>query len=57
MWSAFIDDDPHKRGQDLLFTQVWMFMTPIAYLSSLLTGKWRIVYGLNPIAGVAEASR
>jgi lipopolysaccharide transport system permease protein len=39
------------------FTQVWMFMTPIAYPSSLLTGKWRIVYGLNPMAGVVEAFR
>lgn len=39
------------------FTQVWMFMTPIAYPSSLLSGKWRIVYGLNPMAGVVEAFR
>lgn len=39
------------------FTQVWMFATPIAYPSSLLSGKWRIVYGLNPMAGVVEAFR
>jgi homopolymeric O-antigen transport system permease protein len=39
------------------FTQVWMFMTPIAYPSSLLSGNWRIVYGLNPMAGVVEAFR
>ena len=39
------------------FTQVWMFMTPIAYPSSLLSGKWRMVYSLNPMAGVVEAFR
>jgi lipopolysaccharide transport system permease protein len=39
------------------FTQVWMFATPIAYPSSLLSPKWRIVYGLNPMAGVVEAFR
>ncbi len=39
------------------FTQVWMFATPIAYPSSLLSGKWRIIYGLNPMAGVVEAFR
>ena len=38
-------------------TQVWMFATPIAYPSSLLSGKWRVIYGLNPMAGVVEAFR
>jgi lipopolysaccharide transport system permease protein len=36
---------------------VWMFATPIAYPSSMLSEKWRIVYGLNPMAGVVEAFR
>ncbi len=39
------------------FTQIWMFATPIAYPSSLLSGKWRVVYGINPMAGVVEAFR
>ena len=38
-------------------TQVWMFMTPIAYSSSLLQAKWRIVYALNPMVGVVEGFR
>lgn len=37
--------------------QFWMFATPIAYPSSLLSPKWRIVYGLNPMAGVVESFR
>jgi lipopolysaccharide transport system permease protein len=38
-------------------TQVWLFVTPIAYPSSLLPERWRIVYGLNPMAGVVEGFR
>ena len=38
-------------------TQAWLFVTPIAYPSSLLPEPWRIVYGLNPMAGVVEGFR
>ncbi len=38
-------------------TQIWMFATPIAYSSSLLTGTWRTVYGINPMVGVVEGFR
>jgi lipopolysaccharide transport system permease protein len=38
-------------------TQLWMFATPIAYPSSLLPEKWRILYGLNPMVGVIEGFR
>jgi lipopolysaccharide transport system permease protein len=37
--------------------QVWMFATPIAYPSSLLSEPWRTVYGLNPMVGVVEGFR
>jgi lipopolysaccharide transport system permease protein len=37
--------------------QFWMFATPIAYPSSLLSERWRIIYGLNPMAGVVEGFR
>ena len=37
--------------------QFWMFATPIAYPSSLLSDPWRTVYGLNPMAGVVEGFR
>jgi lipopolysaccharide transport system permease protein len=37
--------------------QFWMFATPIAYPSSLLSEPWRTVYGLNPMAGVVEGFR
>lgn len=37
--------------------QAWMFATPIAYPSSLLSEPWRTVYGLNPMVGVVEGFR
>ena len=37
--------------------QFWMFATPIAYPSSLLSEPWRTVYGLNPMVGVIEGFR
>ena len=37
--------------------QFWLFLTPIAYPSSLVPEKWRILYGLNPMAGVVEGFR
>lgn len=38
-------------------TQIWLFVTPIAYPSSLVPENWRFVYGLNPMAGVVEGFR
>lgn len=38
-------------------TQFWLFATPVAYPSSLLAGGWRILYGVNPMAGVVEGFR
>lgn len=38
-------------------TQTWMFATPIAYPSSLLSEPWRTLYGLNPMVGVVEGFR
>ena len=37
--------------------QFWMFASPVAYPSSLVPGKWRWLYGLNPMAGVIEGFR
>ncbi|MFK8115158.1 MAG: ABC transporter permease [Rubripirellula sp.] len=37
--------------------QFWMFATPIAYPSSMLSEPWRTVYGINPMVGVVEGFR
>ena len=38
-------------------TQIWLFATPIAYPSSLLSEPWRTLYGINPMVGVVEGFR
>ena len=38
-------------------TQIWLFLSPVAYPSSLVPERWRPVYGLNPMAGVVEGFR
>jgi lipopolysaccharide transport system permease protein len=38
-------------------TQFWLFATPIAYPSNLLSEPWRTLYGLNPMVGVVEGFR
>ena len=37
--------------------QFWMFASPVVYPSSLVPEKWRLLYGLNPMAGVIEGFR
>lgn len=37
--------------------QFWLFATPIAYPSSLISPPWRTLYGLNPMVGVVEGFR
>jgi len=38
--------------------QAWMYASPVAYSAGLIpTGPWRIVYGLNPLAGVIQGFR
>lgn len=45
------------RQAVIFFIQFWLFATPVAYPASLIPGPWRILYGLNPIAGVVEGFR
>lgn len=38
-------------------TQLWLFLSPVAYPSSMVPGRWQWLYGLNPMAGVIEGFR
>jgi lipopolysaccharide transport system permease protein len=38
-------------------TNFWLFVTPVAYPSSLLKEPWHTIYGLNPMAGVVDGFR
>jgi lipopolysaccharide transport system permease protein len=37
--------------------QLWMFASPVAYSTTVVPEEWRIVYGLNPMAGVISSFR
>lgn len=37
--------------------QIWLFSTPVAYPSTLLSEPWRTAYGLNPMVGIIEGFR
>lgn len=37
--------------------QIWLFVTPVVYPSSIIPEAWRPLYGLNPMAGVVEGFR
>jgi lipopolysaccharide transport system permease protein len=37
--------------------QLWLFASPVAYSSSMVPEKWRLVYALNPMAGAIEGFR
>jgi lipopolysaccharide transport system permease protein len=37
--------------------QFWMFASPVAYPTTLVPGRWRWLYGLNPMAGVIDGFR
>jgi lipopolysaccharide transport system permease protein len=38
-------------------TQIWLFVTPVAYPVSLVPAKWRPLFALNPMTGVVEGFR
>lgn len=37
--------------------QVGLFISPIAYSTSVIPARWRALYGLNPMAGIIEGFR
>lgn len=41
----------------ILVTQLWFYASPIIYPVTLVPEKWRILYFLNPMAGILEAYR
>ena len=37
--------------------QLWMFITPVIYPPSIVPERWRLVYSLNPMAGLIDGFR
>ena len=58
LWLAAINVRYRDVRYTLPFlTQIWLFCTPVVYSSTLLPGRWRAFYGINPMAGVIEGFR
>lgn len=58
LWLSAINVQYRDVGYALPFiSQFWMFLTPIAYSSSVVSEKWQIAYALNPMAGVVNGFR
>jgi lipopolysaccharide transport system permease protein len=37
--------------------QIWLFISPITYASSLVPAKWQIIYAVNPMKGIVDGFR
>jgi len=58
LWLSAINVQYRDVGYALPFiTQFWLFITPVAYSSKVISEKWQILYALNPMAGVVNGFR
>jgi lipopolysaccharide transport system permease protein len=58
LWLAAINVQYRDVNYALPFmTQFWLFITPVAYSSSVISGKWQLLYSMNPMAGVVNGFR
>jgi len=58
LWLSALNARYRDVGHTIPFLiQFWMFASPVAYPLSVIPEKWRLIYGLNPMAGVIEGFR
>ncbi len=58
LWLSAINVQYRDVGYALPFlTQFWLFATPVAYSSKVISAQWQMVYSLNPMAGVVNGFR
>jgi lipopolysaccharide transport system permease protein len=58
LWLSALDAQYRDVGHTVPFLiQIWMYASPVAYPVSLVPEKWRLLYSLNPMAGVIEGFR
>jgi lipopolysaccharide transport system permease protein len=58
LWLSVINVRYRDVGQAIPFLiQIWLFASPVAYPVSVVPEKWRLLYSLNPMAGVIEGFR
>ena len=58
LWLSALNVKYRDVGHTLPFLiQIWLYASPVAYSVTLIPEKWRLVYGLNPMAGAIEGFR
>jgi lipopolysaccharide transport system permease protein len=58
LWLAPLNAKYRDVGHTIPFLiQLWMYASPVVYSVKLVPEKWRLLYGLNPMAGVIEGFR
>jgi lipopolysaccharide transport system permease protein len=58
LWTSAVNVKYRDVGLVLpVLIQLWMFVSPIVYPLQSIPAKWRLVYSLNPIAGIVENFR
>ena len=58
LWLSALNARYRDIGHTIpVLIQLWLYASPIAYPVSLVPERWRLIYSLNPIAGVVEAFR
>jgi lipopolysaccharide transport system permease protein len=59
LWLSALNVRYRDIGQTIPFlVQIWMYASPVAYSTSLVPpGIWRMLYNLNPMAGVIQGFR
>ncbi|MGH2361172.1 MAG: ABC transporter permease [bacterium] len=58
LWLSALNVRYRDVGHAIPFLiQFWMYASPVAYPVSLVPDRWRLLYSLNPMAGVIEGFR
>lgn len=58
LWLSALHVQYRDVGHTIPFlTQIWMFASPVVYPVSMVPEQWRLLYALNPMAGVIEGFR
>lgn len=58
LWLSALNVRYRDIGHTIPFlVQIWMFVSPVVYPVSMIPEKYRLIYSLNPMAGVIEGFR
>lgn len=58
LWLTALNVKYRDIGQLVPFlVQVWMYLSPVVYSSSMIPERWRPLYALNPMVGVIDGFR